>query len=230
MAEITPGTTSEVKRLDFDDNGNPLSSMFQLKLPFLDMPLTTAGLLYEKDRPWQFMRIIHIDHDQTETLNAEYTKTSIPGRNIPVVAFAGLSNRSISLTLHFHATVFPLLEVQRKISWLKSMEYPRDQVDRTIPPAKMVLALGAYLMIRGVITSVSATHKPPYSGLNIKDAGMIAMLPQYAVVDVTMEETENFFTGDLPDHQTAETERDFGANLLGLPVAAGALAFAMNLY
>lgn len=207
-----------------------LKSLFEPALPFLDQPLNTAGLMYESGNPFNFLRIIHVDQEQSESLTAEYANVNIPGRNIPVIAFSGIQNRSISLTLHFMATCFPLLQVQRRIAWLKSLEYPRDLVDRTIPPPKLVLALGAYLLVKGVLREVSATHKPPYGGINTP-AGMLAMLPHYAVVDIRIDETENFFTGGLPDYESAKTEADLGVNLLGLPsFLTAAMSLTMNLY
>lgn len=193
-----------------------LSSM--LATPkFLDKPLTTAGFLFESERPYlNFLRLIHVDPETTESISATYQKHQIPGRNLPVFAFSGMEGRSISVTLHFFAQWCPLLEVQRKVSWLKTLYYPRDQANTTVPPPKVILALGAYILVKGVMTSFSATHKPPFGGLNTV-AGMVSMLPHYATVDFTIDETENFFTGNLPDYETAEAEASLGLSALGVP-------------
>ena len=193
-----------------------LKSMLTVGSSAKTMPLTTAGFLIEDGKWWNFLRIIHVDPEVSESIGATYQKHIIPGRNLPVFAFSGMEGRSISITLHFIATYSPVIEVQRKIDWLKTLYYPRDLADRTVPPSKVLLSIGAHILVKGVMTKFNATHKPPFGGLNT-EGGMILMLPHYATVDITVEETENFFTGKLPDRDTAETQAALGMDLLGAP-------------
>lgn len=193
-----------------------LGSMFALSPPSgWSIDISTSGVLFEQGKAWQLLRLYYMDTSVTETLTANYETNTMVGRTSPLYAFSHLNGKTVTLNLHFVADICPPLQVYQKIKWLQTFLYPRDNGLVTIPPKKVILSLGFYLGMRGVITEVSATHQAPFAGLGIGDEsqifhGFLTMFPIYATVSLTIAETEAFWTGGQPDYNQARLD----ANLI----------------
>lgn len=189
-------------------------------LPQSWQSFTTAGMLFDYEDVTNFQRLLFIDPEVAETVSVSYEEVQTMGRTIPLFAYVNTSGRSLSLDIWLVGDVFPAVQVHRKIQWLKTFCYPRDSGDVVRPPKKMIMCLGMYLWIKGVVRKVSATHKKPFGGLATQ-YGFISMLPQYAVATVEIAETENFFTGGQMHYDQAVTEMNFGLQLSGVPSVVG---------
>ena len=198
-----------------------LGSMLAMKVPSGWTDLSTAGVLFEQGNPIQLLRLYFMDTEITESMTANYEQNTMVGRTSPLYAFQNVSGKTVSLNLHFVADVCPALQVHQKIKWLQTFLYPQDNGVHTIPPKKVILSLGFYLGMRGVITEVTAVHKPPFAGLgfgseNSTFNGFFTMFPVYATVAITIAETEAFWTGGQPDYEQAR--RDANLRFQGIPI------------
>lgn len=191
--------------------GLSLGSMFALSPPSGWTDLSTAGVIFEQGKAWQLMRLYYMDTDVTEQMSANYESNTMVGRTSPLLAFGNLNGKTVTLNLHFIADMCPPLQVHQKIKWLQTFLYPRDNGLVTIPPKKVILSLGFYLGMRGVITDVTATHKAPFAGIGFGGEetlfhGFMTMFPIYATVSLTIAETEAFWTGGQPDYNQARLD------------------------
>jgi hypothetical protein len=132
------------------------------------------------------------------------------------------SGRKIVLDMTLVADVSPLLQVDRKIKWLHTFQYARDDTQATRPAKKIIVCMGMYMWLKGVITDVSETPRRPFGGL-MTEVASLSMLPQIADVSVTIEETENFWTGGQMTYEQAmkEFEYGLGSGVLGQSSIAG---------
>lgn len=186
---------------------------------------TTAGMLFDYDDVLNFMRLVFVKPDVSETIQVNYEEIKTLGRTIPQFGYINTSGRTIDLEIHFVADVLPALQVHRKINWLKTFAYPRDTAQAIKPPKKMVVCMGMYLMIKGVVKRITIDHKGPFGGL-ATEAGFLSVLPQYAVAKVQISETENFWTGGQQTYEQAVLEMNYGLAGSGLPSYVGS---ALNL-
>jgi hypothetical protein len=196
------------------------SSLVTWALPDSLSTFTTAGVLFNAENLLDFMRLIYVEPEMEENIQANYEQLQTLGRNIPLFGYRNTSGRTIRLTLYFMADTIPMLQVHRKVKWLQTFLYSRDSAKEIRAPKKVILCMGLYLWIKGVITEVNTQHKLPMSGLSTS-AGFLAMFPMHAVVNLTIAETEAFWTGGQMTYEEAENETNlFGR--WGIPVPAWA--------
>lgn len=190
-----------------------LGSMVSLGgLPFVDQSLTTMGVIFDYDNMLNFQRLVFLDPDVPETITANYAEQETLDRTIPLLGYRNTTGREIKLSIHLIADVMPLLQITAKLNWYKTFLYPRDTSVNQRPPKKVVVAIGLYTLLKGVVTTVSWSYpKAPLAGLNYpaiagNQPNFIPVVPQYAVVDLTIKETEAFWTGGQMDYEQAELD------------------------
>lgn len=204
-------------------NTDVWSSLVTFKLPDKATIGSTAGVLFDAENLLNFMRIVYVDFPIDETVTANYEQLQTLGRNIPLFGYRSTNGRTIRFTMYFMADMMPMLQVQRKIKWLQTFLYSRDSTTQIKPPKKIILCMGLFLWIKGVVTEVSVQHKLPMSGLTT-NTGMLAMFPQHAQATISIAETETFWTGGQMTYEDAENETNLFnlAGRWGLPVPAWA--------
>lgn len=198
-----------------------LGSMVSLGgLPQSLKEFTTAGLIFDYEDILNVMRLTFVNPEITETITASYEEIKTLGRTIPQFGYVNTSGRKLDLEIHFMAENAPALQVHRKVQWLKTFMYPQDSAAGTRPPKKMVVCLGMYMWLKGVVTKVSIDHKAPFGGFATK-VGFLSMLPHYAVAKISLSETENFWTGGQMTYDQAMLEHNFMLVGSGLPSYVG---------
>lgn len=186
-----------------------LSSMLSLNgIPQSLQSLTTAGMLFNYDNILDFMRLIFVKPDISESITASYEEIKTLGRTIPQFGYVNTSGRKIDLEIHFIADVMPVVQVQRKINWLKTFLYPRDVGGVAKPPNKIIMCMGMYVMVKGVVTKVSVEHRGPFAGLTTA-VGFLPIVSQYAVAKVSISETEHFWSGGQMTYERAMEDMNF---------------------
>jgi hypothetical protein len=191
----------------FDTLG--ISSMLSLgNIPQSLQSFTTAGMLFNYDNILDFMRLIFVKPDISETITASYEEIKTLGRTIPQFGYVNTSGRKIDLEIHFMADVMPVVQVQRKLNWLKTFLYPRDEGGVARPPNKIIMCMGMYVMIKGVVTKVTVEHRGPFAGLTT-GIGFLPIVSQYAVAKVSISETEHFWTGGQMTYERAMEDMNF---------------------
>jgi hypothetical protein len=167
-----------------------------------------GGVLFDSENMLNMMKISYKDAEITESLQANYESFTAINRTTPLVGFSHVSNRIISFRTYFIGDIIPMIQVQRKIKWLQSFLYPRDNGLVIKPPKEVILMLGFYIMIRGVIKSINVVHN--YGGAapnGIGTAlGFISTYPVIAAVDITIEETRQFWTGGQITYEQASLD------------------------
>lgn len=189
-----------------------LGSMISVgDLPFVDKSLTTLGVIFDYENMLNFQRLVFVEPNIPETITANYEEVQTMGRTIPLFGYRNTSGREIKLTIHLVADVMPLLQITQKINWYKTFLYPRDTGGNQRPPKKVILAVGVYTLLKGVVKTVSVSYdKAPLAGLNFpgfgNHANFIPLVPMYAQVELTIAETEAFWTGGQMDYEQAELD------------------------
>lgn len=174
-----------------------ITSMFQI-----------GGVLFDAENMLNMMKISYKDTEITERLSANYESFTAINRTTPLVGFSHVSNRVITFRTFFIGDLIPMIQVQRKIKWLQSFLYPRDNGLIIKPPKEVILMIGFYIMIRGVIKDISVTHN--YGGASPNGVGtslgFISTYPVIASVDITIEETRQFWTGGQITYEQASLD------------------------
>lgn len=172
--------------------------------------MSVAGVIMNAESPWKFLRFYYMDDDQAEPNSANYDSISAIGRTIPMIGYEGMNNKQISVKLYFVGDVLPIIQVYHNVKWLETFLYPRDNGVMVKAPCEIILCLGLYTMMRGVIESVDVTWQGPYAGIGISglsssaSATFLNMFPVHAEVDITIRETRDFWTGGQRLHKDAE--------------------------
>lgn len=157
-----------------------------------------SGLLFDAENLTNFLIIRYRDTEVSETIQATYENEVTMNRATPIYSYSHTSPRTINVSMYFIGDWWPMVQVKRKVDWLKTFMYARDNGLTIKPPKEVMLMLGMYLTVRGQIVNVSVNHNyggaPPW-GIPIGDLGTISMYSTIAKVDVTIQETCHFWTG-----------------------------------
>lgn len=191
--------------------------------------LTVSGMLFDAEDITHFLVLRYRDTEISEATQATYEHEVAISRATPIYTYSHTTPRTITLRTYFIGDWFPAMQVKRKIDWLKTFLYARDNGLMIKPPKEIRLMLGMYLTISGVITGVSVSHNyqgaPPW-GIKIGSMGTISMYSTIVAVDITIQETKHFWTGGQITYD--ETVRDSHFRLPG-PAEQGAVDSLFNL-
>jgi len=180
-----------------------------------------SGMLFDAENPSDMLKMHYRDTQVSEAISASYESTQTINRTTPIFTYANTSARKISISTYFIGDWWPAVQVTRKINWLKTFMYPRDNGLAIRPPKEVMLMLGMYLGVRGQIVDISITHNhgdaPPW-GISIfgqenfgVHGGTISMFSTIAKVDITIQETRHFWTGGQITYD--ETVKDMNFRL-----------------
>jgi len=176
-----------------------------------------SGMLFDAEDMSNFLVMKYRDTEVTEVTTATYENEIAIGRTTPIYTYSHTTPRTINISTYFIGDWWPMVQVKRKADWLKTFLYPRDNGLAIKPPKEVLLMLGFYLGIRGVVTNVSVTHNyggaPPW-GISVGSLGTISMYSTVAKVDITIQETSHFWTGGQITYD--ETVKDSNFRLSGV--------------
>lgn len=193
----------------------------------LKPPIILPGVLIDAEDTTNIFRLQFVDPEVKTSITSSYEEIQTLGRNIPVFGYMSTSGRKITLNMTLVASVSPVLEVDRKIKWLKTFSYQRDEKALIRPPKKIIVCMGMYLWLKGVVTDVSDTPLRPFGGL-MTEVGGISMLPQLADVSVSISETECFWTGGQMTYEQAVKDYEYGTGATGALGQSSLLGKALN--
>jgi len=175
---------------------------------------TISGLLFDAEDMSNFLMIRYRDTEINEAVQATYENEVTMNRATPIYSYSHTAPRVINVSMYFIGDWWPMVQVKRKVDWLKTFMYSRDNGLHIKPPKQVMLMLGMYLMVRGQIVNVSVTHNyggtPPW-GISVGTAGTISMYSTIAKVDISIQETAHFWTGGQITYD--ETVKDMNFRL-----------------
>lgn len=176
-----------------------------------------SGILFDAEDMTNFLVMRYRDTEISEVTQATYENEIAISRTTPIYTYSHTTPRTINLSTYFIGDWWPMVQVKRKCDWLKTFLYPRDNGLMIKPPKEVILMLGFYLGVRGVINNVNVTHNyqgaPPW-GISVGNMGTISMYSTIAKVDITIQETSHFWTGGQITYE--ETVKDSNFRLSGI--------------
>jgi hypothetical protein len=166
-------------------------------------------MLFDAEDMTNFQRLMFVDMPVNESYTPNYEPVETVGRVVPLRGYKSTDISPYTISVHFFADVSPMLQVDRKVKWFKTFCLSRDTDVATVAPKKVILAIGAFVLVKGVITSLNVSYREPIGGITTK-VGALAMFPHYATVEFSVTPTENLFTGGQFTYEQAMDEMNYG--------------------
>jgi hypothetical protein len=155
------------------------------------------GELWQPEPPFggdrQRIPLVFLDLENgiEETAEPSYQTTEVMGRQEAYQTFISTGNKEVQFRIVFQVqgvgTTTPnaaiLNEVIRPVRWLEALKFPVYDLVRAIslPPPPVMLRIGSFLFMRGIVTSCNPAWKGPFEPS--------LLYPYNAEVQVTVRST-----------------------------------------